>query len=51
MTTTPKTKSYYERVLFKIDARRLGENNQQKCIELYNWNQVNQVLEICLVIF
>ena len=32
MTTTPKTKSYYEQVLSKIDARRLRKNNQQKCI-------------------
>ena len=33
MTTTPKTKSYYERVLSKIDATRLRKNNQQKCID------------------
>ena len=33
MTITSKTKSYFERVLFKIDARRLRENNQQKCID------------------
>ena len=32
MTTTPNTKSYYEQVLSKIDARRLRKNNQQKCI-------------------
>ena len=33
MRTTSKTKSYYERVLPKIDARRFRENNQQKCID------------------
>ena len=33
MTITSKTKSYFERVLSKIDARRLRENNQQKCID------------------
>ena len=33
MTTTLKTKSCYERVGSKIDARRLRENNQQKCID------------------
>ena len=33
MTTTPKIKSYYERVLSKIDTRRFSENNKQKCID------------------
>ena len=33
MTTRSKTKSYYERVLSKIDARRFRENNQQKCMD------------------
>ena len=33
MTTTPETKSYYERVLSKIDARSFREKNQQKCID------------------
>ena len=33
MTTTSKTKSYYERVLSKICARRFCINNQQKCID------------------
>ena len=33
MTTTSKTKSYYERVLCNIDAKRLHENNQQKRID------------------
>ena len=33
MTITSKTKSYFERFLSKIDARRLRENNQQKCID------------------
>ena len=33
MKTTSKTKSYYERVLSKIDARNFYENNQQKCID------------------
>ena len=33
MTTTSKTKSYYERVLCNIDAKRLRENNQQKRID------------------
>ena len=32
MRVTSKTKSYYERVLSKIDARSLRENNQWKCI-------------------
>ena len=33
MTTTLKTKSCYERVGSKIDARRIRENNQQNCID------------------
>ena len=33
MTTTPKTKSYYERVLSKIEARRFRENDRQTCID------------------
>ena len=33
MKTTSKTKTYYERVLSKIDARSFHENNQQKCID------------------
>ena len=33
MTITSKTKSYFERVLSKINARRLRENDQQKCID------------------
>ena len=34
MQTTSKTKSYYERVLSKIDARRsLRKDNQQKFID------------------
>ena len=33
MKTTSKTKTYYERVLSKIDARSFRENNQQKCID------------------
>ena len=33
MTTTSKRKPYPERVPSKIDARRLHENNQQKCID------------------
>ena len=33
MKTTSKTKSYYERVSSKIDARSFYESNQQKCID------------------
>ena len=33
MTTTSKTKSYYERVLCNTDAKQLRENNQQKRID------------------
>ena len=33
MKTTSKTKSYYERVLSKIDARKFYENDQQKLID------------------
>ena len=33
MTTTSKTKSYYERVLSKIDARSLRKDNQQTFID------------------
>ena len=33
MKTTSKTKSYYERVLSKIDARKFCENNPQKRID------------------
>ena len=33
MKTTSKTKSYYERVLSKIDARKFYENDQQKRID------------------
>ena len=32
MATTSKRNPYRERVLSKIDARRLRENNQQRCI-------------------
>ena len=32
-TTSKKTKSNFERVLSKIDARRLRKNNQQKCAD------------------
>ena len=32
-TTSKKTKSNFERVLSKIDARSFRENNQQKCID------------------
>ena len=33
MKTTSKTKSYYERVLSKIDARSLRKDNQQTFID------------------
>ena len=33
MTTTSKTKSRFNQVLLKFDARILHENNQQKCID------------------
>ena len=33
MTTTSKSKSHFNQVLLKIDARRLHKNNQQKCID------------------
>ena len=33
MITTPKTKSRFNQVLLKNDARRFRENNQQKCID------------------
>ena len=33
MTTTSKRTPYPDRVLFKIDGRRVCENNQQKCID------------------
>ena len=33
MTTTSKIKSYYQRVLSKIYARRLRTNNQKVCID------------------
>ena len=33
MTTVSKTKSYYERVLLKVYAKRFRENNRQKCID------------------
>ena len=33
MATAPTTKSHYERVLLKIDARSLRENHQQKRID------------------
>ena len=33
MTTTSKTKSQFNQVLFKIDARSFRKNNQQKCID------------------
>ena len=33
MTTTSKTKSSFNQVLSKMDARRFRENNQQKCID------------------
>ena len=33
MTTTSKATSHFERVLFKIYARRFHTNNQEKCID------------------
>ena len=33
MTTPSKTKSRFNQVLLKIDARRFHENNQQKYID------------------
>ena len=33
MTTASKTKSCFNQVLLKIDARSFYENNQQKCID------------------
>ena len=33
MTTPTKTKSRFNQVLLKIDARSFRENNQQKCID------------------
>ena len=33
MTTTSKTKSHFNQVLLKIDARSFRKNNQQKCID------------------
>ena len=33
MTITSKTKSRFNHVLLKIDARRFRQNNQQKCID------------------
>ena len=33
MTTPSKSKSRFNKVLLKIDARRLRKNNQQKCID------------------
>ena len=32
MTTPSKTKSRFNQVLLKIDAKKFRENNQQKCI-------------------
>ena len=45
MTATSKTKSYYERVLSKIDAKRLRENNQQKCIDFLKQRSNKNKLE------
>ena len=33
MTTTLETKSHFERLLSKIDARRLHKNNKRVCID------------------
>ena len=33
MKTPSKTKSPFNQVFFKIDARRFRENSQQKCID------------------
>ena len=33
MTTPSKTKSRFNQVFLKIDAKRFRENNQQKCID------------------
>ena len=46
MTATSKSKSYYEQVLSKIYARRLRENNQQKCIYFSNQDQINMSLSV-----
>ena len=36
MTTPSKTKSRFNQVLLKIDARSLHKNNQQRCINCLN---------------
>ena len=33
MTTQSKTKSHFEQLLSKIDARRICKNNQKVCID------------------
>ena len=33
MTTESKTKSYFNQLLLKIDAKKFRENNQQKYID------------------
>ena len=35
MATPSKTRSCFNQVLLKIDARNLREMNQQKCIEIF----------------
>ena len=36
MTISSKTKSHFEQLLFKIDARRLRKNNGKVCIDCLN---------------
>ena len=45
MTTTSKTKSCFNQVLLKIDARRLRTNNEQKCIDCLNSRSNKHELE------
>ena len=48
MTATSKTKSYYERVLSEIYARRFRTNNQRKCIDCLKPRSNKNKLE-CMV--
>ena len=45
MTTTSKTKSCFNQVLLKIDARMLCKNNQQKCIDCLKPSSIKNELE------
>ena len=50
MTTTSRTKSLFNQVLLKIDAKSLRENKQQKCIDCLNQDKIKISLSVKSVV-